>query len=66
MEDAKRRKNEWKTKLGDMELTNCLELRDSLMAMASIHLMEVDDSKANVSVINNQVICVSLVTHVYC
>ena len=68
MEDAKRRKKEWKMKLSDMELTNCLELRDSLMAMASIHLMGVDDCKSIVSVINTQVInyllsCYTLLLH---
>lgn len=55
MKDAKRRKKEWKLKLSDMELTNCLQLRDSLMAMGSIHLMEIDDCKTNVTVINTQV-----------
>ena len=56
MEDSKRRKKEWKIKLADMELTNCLQVRDTLMAMASIHLMETDDCKSTIAVINNQVI----------
>ena len=55
MEDAKRRKREWKTKLADMELENLLQLRDALMAHASIHLMESDDCKSTITTIKSDV-----------
>ena len=45
MEDAKKKKRDWQQLLHDLKLINLLQLRDSLMALASIHLMSVDDYK---------------------
>jgi len=42
MEDAKKKKRNWQQKLHDMKLKNLLQLRDSLMAAGSIHMMIVD------------------------
>ena len=46
MEDAKKKKRNWQQKLHDMKLMNLLQLRDSLMATASIHMMGVDNYKS--------------------
>ena len=46
MDDAKKKKRDWQEKLHDMKLKNLLQLRDSLMATASIYMMVVDDCKA--------------------
>ena len=45
MEDAKKKKREWQQWVHDMKLRNLLQLRDSLIATASIHLMRVNDYK---------------------
>ena len=55
MEDAKGKKKEWQQRLADMELQNLLQLRDSLMASACIHLMGVDDCRANCDEASKQV-----------
>jgi len=45
-EDVKK-KRDWQQKLHDMKLKSLLNLRDSLMAIASIHMMRVDDCKTS-------------------
>ena len=47
MEDAKKKKRDWQQLLHDLKLMNLLQLRDSLMATASIHMMRVEDCKAS-------------------
>ena len=45
MEDAKKKKKEWQQKLYDSKLENLFHLRDSLMATASIYMMEGEDCR---------------------
>ena len=45
IEDAKKKELDWQQTLHDMKLKNLLQLRDSLMATASIHMMGVDNCK---------------------
>ena len=54
MEDAKKKKKDRQQQLHDIKLKSLLQLRDSLMAAASIHMMGVDD-KAPCGIANDQV-----------
>jgi len=47
MEDVKKKEKDKKQKLDDMKLKSLLQLRDSLMATASLYMMGVDNCKAS-------------------
>ena len=55
MEDAKKKKRDWQQLLHDLKLMNLLQLRDSLMATASIHMMGVNDCKDSCEEARDQV-----------